>query len=400
MADQLRERSSEPSTSTSRSAVRFIPLFTQTPLRPFTWDHVSLRAEPATKDAIRRPRETSETVQLRQVELHHIGVALCLIAFGAFCGGVGGDLVALAAMAFLVRSCFRWAVSTNKIAGDTNAIASGSQQSVPQFLRTVIHILTQPFGPFSFSHQSAPLPGWYHAAGRAPAAALGLICAITLILGFGASGGIATLLIALAVSPYAIRAICRWGFAPATPPQPIQAIQQQQMTTAESFNPATWSPVWRLLRAYLRAVFAYVTTLYILSSISQGITPMGSFWFQLNLLVPLTYMALIVLPLARDVILFMIRTAQRLGLRRGTADCAIGAMFGCAVGIIHLIGPISSREMPSVQDLLMFAFQIIAGALAGFEFWRGVGSPGVARGTATLLGRFKNGLVRGLRYKL
>jgi hypothetical protein len=287
---------------------------------------------------------------------------------------------------------------------EANAGAAGSPVRFlpehPQVLAWQAAIKADRQPPADATPAADALPGWYHAAGRAPFVAVAVVGATFFLLSLGASGGVLSFIVSLVALRYLIPRICRWGMAPANAlprtikPQKFSSARQQPVSQVPV------SPGWVLVKAYLRAVFAYVTTAYLLYAIAKGITPANSILFRLNLLFPLTYFALMLLGYLRQVFLVIIRLTQYLGLRRGIADCAIGAVLGCGVGAIHLTQSFNTGELPSVNDLTMLAIEVAAGAAAGFEFWRGVGSPGVARGTATLLGRFKNGLMRGLRYRL
>jgi hypothetical protein len=153
------------------------------------------------------------------------------------------------------------------------------------------------------------------------------------------------------------------------------------------------SPVMRLGKAYLRGFLAYITTLLLLTAIAQGVTPQGGLWVRINTFLPTVYLALVILPALSPAIQFLIRATKFLGMRRGFADAFVGG----ALGGVYLIFDLVALANGGHPNLTFGLLQVCAGAAGGFEFWRGVGSPGASRRTASLLARFKGGFMRGLR---
>ncbi len=152
-----------------------------------------------------------------------------------------------------------------------------------------------------------------------------------------------------------------------------------------------------LFKAYVRGFFAYLSTLFLLSALAQGIAPQSGMLARASMFLPTLYIAMILLGVLRSAVLVLVKAAQHLNIRRGLADCTIGAILAGLYLAMDVIAATHAGMLPSGKQLMFDLFQMFSGAIGGFEFWRAVGAPGATRRTAMLLGRFKTGLLSGLR---
>ena len=252
--------------------------------------------------------------------------------------------------------------------------------------------------------QSLAEPDWFRAAGRAPAMAVGVVAGLYLVVTGIATGGSAGLMAVLAASAIAWSIRRSWRKSMyGTPNLTHAGAQATTQSVVQTLIPmagpiAVTAPRNAvLLKAYLRAFFAYFSTFLLLSALAQGIAPQTGLMSRIGMFLPTLYLALMMLGALRWAVLALVRAAEQFGVRRGIADCAIGALLGGIYLAVDVIAAVQLGVFPSQERLVGDLIQITAGGMAGFEFWRAVGAPGASRRVATLLARFKNGLLIGLR---
>ena len=197
--------------------------------------------------------------------------------------------------------------------------------------------------PQSATANSADLPDWWHAAGRAPILAIGAAGLFSFCI-FALTAGRWDLLAILALLGWLYR---RWrgqGMEPQAAPQGAQTLRAAHLTGeplasagSATNNVRRTSPLKVLLKAYLRGFLAYLSTLFLLTAIAHGAVPQSGFWMRVNTFIPSIYLALVILPALRPLILVLVRAAQKFGIRRGFADAGIGGALAGIYLVMDLV---------------------------------------------------------------
>lgn len=133
---------------------------------------------------------------------------------------------------------------------------------------------------------------------------------------------------------------------------------------------------WRhKLVPYLMSFVTYVSVLVTLMVMSKnGIGHLIGVSARIGLVVPAIVMGLMLSGTLLPVILVLDRVAARIGIARGASDVAIGLMLN-SLFLFPVLSRLSQGQLPEPHMVLTATAYLIAGAAAGFMFWRAEGYP-------------------------